>query len=214
MTSAFISGAWPAEENRHELAYGVEPFGYQYMLNAMWVSAMVAGGAVRVSLLLFDAQAGRSLAMRCSLYCAGVAGARMGLPFSLGAELLSGGLAAGGMLFLNQRSRLKEARLSGLSSPLFLASAFYGVAQSVSVNIQTIILGSVLAIAPARYCATGDYRRGLAILLLKWKDLMVVLFDETHAGSIGLNPGRLSCCFHSVVRLPPWRPCKPLGRSR
>jgi manganese/iron transport system permease protein len=29
----------------------------------------------------------------------------------------------------------------------------------------------------------------LAILLLLWKDLMVVFFDENHARSIGLNPG-------------------------
>ncbi len=32
----------------------------------------------------------------------------------------------------------------------------------MSVNIQTIILGNVLAIAPADIAATGDYRRSLA----------------------------------------------------
>ncbi len=44
----------------------------------------------------------------------GVAGAYMlGLPFAVGA-FLSGGLAAGSMLFLNQRSKLKEDAIIGL----------------------------------------------------------------------------------------------------
>lgn len=41
----------------------VEPFGYQYMLNAMWVSAMVGGLCAFLSCYLM-LKAGRSLAMR------------------------------------------------------------------------------------------------------------------------------------------------------
>lgn len=82
----------------------VEPFGYQYMLNAMWVSAMVGGLCAFLSCYLM--LKGWSLigdALSHSIV-PGVAGAWMlGLPFSLGA-FLSGGLAAGSMLFLNQRS--------------------------------------------------------------------------------------------------------------
>lgn len=37
----------------------------------------------------------------------------LGLPFAVGA-FLSGGLAAGSMLFLNQRSKLKEDAIIGL----------------------------------------------------------------------------------------------------
>ncbi len=53
----------------------------------------------------------------------------LGLPFSLGA-FLSGGLAAGSMLFLNQRSRLKEDAIIGLIFSSFWRRPFYGVAQS------------------------------------------------------------------------------------
>ncbi|EGD6435274.1 iron/manganese ABC transporter permease subunit SitC [Salmonella enterica] len=179
----------------------VEPFGYQYMLNAMWVSAMVGGLCAFLSCYLM--LKGWSLigdALSHSIV-PGFAGAWMlGLPFSLGA-FLSGGLAAGSMLFLNQRSRLKEDAIIGL-----IFSSFFGVGlfmvslNPMSVNIQTIILGNVLAIAPADIAQLAIIGAvSLTILLLKWKDLMVVFFDETHARSIGLNPGRLKLLFFTLL---------------
>ncbi|EAX8335633.1 iron/manganese ABC transporter permease subunit SitC [Salmonella enterica subsp. diarizonae] len=179
----------------------VEPFGYQYMLNAMWVSAMVGGLCAFLSCYLM--LKGWSLigdALSHSIV-PGVAGAWMlGLPFSLGA-FLSGGLAAGSMLFLNQRSRLKEDAIIGL-----IFSSFFGVGlfmvslNPMSVNIQTIILGNVLAIAPADIAQLAIIGVvSLTILLLKWKDLMVVFFDETHARSIGLNPGLLKLLFFTLL---------------
>ncbi|EAA8388690.1 iron/manganese ABC transporter permease subunit SitC [Salmonella enterica] len=179
----------------------VEPFDYQYMLNAMWVSAMVGGLCAFLSCYLM--LKGWSLigdALSHSIV-PGVAGAWMlGLPFSLGA-FLSGGLAAGSMLFLNQRSRLKEDAIIGL-----IFSSFFGVGlfmvslNPMSVNIQTIILGNVLAIAPADIAQLAIIGAvSLTILLLKWKDLMVVFFDETHARSIGLNPGRLKLLFFTLL---------------
>ncbi|EAA7089376.1 TPA: iron/manganese ABC transporter permease subunit SitC [Salmonella enterica] len=179
----------------------VEPFGYQYMLNAMWVSAMVGGLCAFLSCYLM--LKGWSLigdALSHSIV-PGVAGAWMlGLPFSLGA-FLSGGLAAGSMLFLNQRSRLKEDAIIGL-----IFSSFFGVGlfmvslNPMSVNIQTIILGNVLAIAPADIAQLAIIGAvSLTILLLKWKDLMVVFFDETHARSIGLNPSRLKLLFFTLL---------------
>ncbi|EKE7540768.1 iron/manganese ABC transporter permease subunit SitC [Salmonella enterica] len=179
----------------------VEPFGYQYMLNAMWVSAMVGGLCAFLSCYLM--LKGWSLigdALSHSIV-PGVAGAWMlGLPFSLGA-FLSGGLAAGSMLFLNQRSRLKEDAIIGL-----IFSSFFGVGlfmvslNPMSVNIQTIILGNVLAIAPADIAQLAIIGAvSLTILLLKWKDLMIVFFDETHARSIGLNPGRLKLLFFTLL---------------
>ena len=35
--------------------------------------------------------------------------------------------------------------------------------------------------------------------MLKWRDLMVVFFDETHARSIGLNPQRLNLVFFTIL---------------
>lgn len=178
-----------------------EPFGYQYMLNAMWVSAMVGGLCAFLSCYLM--LKGWSLigdALSHSIV-PGVAGAYMlGLPFALGA-FLSGGLAAGSMLFLNQRSRLKEDAIIGLIFSSFFGIGLFMVSLNpMSVNIQTIILGNILAIAPEdilQLAIIGVV--SLTILFLKWKDLMVVFFDENHARSIGLNPGRLKLLFFTLL---------------
>ncbi|WP_410737054.1 iron/manganese ABC transporter permease subunit SitC [Citrobacter freundii] len=178
-----------------------EPFSYQYMLNAMWVSAMVGGLSAFLSCYLM--LKGWSLigdALSHSIV-PGVAGAYMlGLPFALGA-FLSGGLAAGSMLFLNQRSRLKEDAIIGLIFSSFFGIGLFMVSLNpMPVNIQTIILGNILAIAPEdilQLAIIGVI--SLTILFLKWKDLMVVFFDENHARSIGLNPGRLKLLFFTLL---------------
>lgn len=183
------------------MSWLIEPFGYQYMLNAMWVSALVGGVCAFLSCYLM--LKGWSLigdALSHSIV-PGVAGAYMlGLPFAVGA-FLSGGLAAGSMLFLNQRSRLKEDAIIGLIFSSFFGIGLFMVSLNpMSVNIQTIILGNILAIAPEdilQLAIIGVV--SLTILFLKWKDLMVVFFDENHARSIGLNPGRLKLLFFTLL---------------
>ena len=76
------------------------PFAYEYMLNAMWVSALVGGVCAFLSAYLM--LKGWSLIGDALSHAIvpGVAGAYMlGLPFSIGA-FFSGVLAALGMLFL------------------------------------------------------------------------------------------------------------------
>lgn len=183
------------------MSWIIEPFGYQYMLNAMWIAALV--GAICAFLSCFLMLKGWSLigdALSHSIV-PGVAGAYMlGLPFSLGA-FLSGGLAAGSMLFLNQRTRLKEDAIIGL-----IFSSFFGIGlflvslNPTSVNIQTIVLGNILSVAPADIWQLGAIGIiTLTILLLKWKDLMVTFFDESHARSLGLNTLRLKILFFALL---------------
>jgi manganese/iron transport system permease protein len=179
----------------------LEPFTYGYMLNAIWVSALVGGvcGFLSAYLML----KGWSLigdALSHSIV-PGVAGAYMlGLPFALGA-FLSGGLAAGAMLFLNQKTRLKEDAIIGMIFTSFFGLGLFMVSLSpTSVNIQTIVLGNILAITPQdtlQLVIIGGV--SLAILALKWKDLMVTFFDETHARTIGLNPGFLKVLFFTLL---------------
>lgn len=179
----------------------LEPFGYEYMLNAMWVSALVGGVCAFLSCYLM--LKGWSLigdALSHSIV-PGVAGAYMlGLPFSIGA-FFSGGLAAAAMLFLNQRTKLKEDAIIGLIFSSFFGLGLFMVSLSpTSVNIQTIVLGNILAITPEdtlQLAIIGFV--SLAILLVKWKDLMVVFFDESHARSIGLNPSALKIMFFMLL---------------
>ncbi|WP_298290245.1 metal ABC transporter permease [uncultured Litoreibacter sp.] len=179
----------------------LEPFAYTYMLNAMWVSALVGGVCAFLSAYLM--LKGWSLigdALSHSIV-PGVAGAYMlGLPFALGA-FFAGGLAGGAMLFLNQRTGLKEDAIIGLIFTSFFGLGLFMVSLSpTSINIQTIILGNVLAISPSdilQLAIIGFV--SLAILLVKWKDLMVTFFDESHARSIGLNPERLKLLFFVLL---------------
>ncbi len=179
----------------------LEPFGYGYMVNAMWVSALV--GAVCAFLSAFLMLKGWSLigdALSHSIV-PGVAGAYMlGLPFALGA-FLAGGLAAGAMLFLNQRTRLREDAIIGMIFTSFFGLGLFMVSLSpTSVNIQTIVLGNILAITPADTVQLVLIAGvSLAILLTQWKDLMVAFFDENHARSIGLRPGLLKGVFFTLL---------------
>ncbi|MBN9023144.1 MAG: metal ABC transporter permease, partial [Rhizobiales bacterium] len=171
------------------------------MQNAMWVSALV--GAVCAFLSAYLMLKGWSLIGDALSHAIvpGVAGAYMlGLPFSLGA-FLSGGLAAGAMLFLNERTRLKEDVIIGLIFTSFFGLGLFMVSLSpTSVNIQTIVLGNILAITPEdtiQLAIIGFV--SLAVLLAKWKDLMVVFFDESHARSVGLNPTALKVLFFTLL---------------
>lgn len=179
----------------------LEPFGYGYMTNAMWVSALVGGVCAFLSAYLM--LKGWSLigdALSHSIV-PGVAGAYMlGLPFALGA-FLSGGLAAGAMLFLNARTGLKEDTIIGVIFTAFFGLGLFMVSVSPTpVDVQTIIMGNILAITPAdtaQLAIIGFV--SLAVLLVKWRDLMVAFFDENHARSIGLKPGRLRFIFFVLL---------------
>jgi manganese/iron transport system permease protein len=177
------------------------PFSYSYMFDAMWVSALVGGVCAFLSAYLM--LKGWSLigdALSHSIV-PGVAGAYMlGLPFALGA-FAAGGLAAGAMLFLNQRSGLKEDTIIGLIFTSFFGLGLFMVSLSpTSVSVQTITMGNILAITPSdkwQLVIIGVVT--LVILLAKWKDLMVTFFDESHARSIGLNPDLLKVVFFTLL---------------
>ena len=179
----------------------LEPFGYSYMVNAIWVSGLV--GCVCGFLSAYLMLKGWSLIGDALSHAIvpGVAGAYMlGLPFAAGA-CLSGGLAAAAMLFLNRRTKLKEDAIIGMIFTSFFGIGLFMVSLSpTSVNIQTIVLGNILAITPEdtiQLAIIGGVT--LVVLLLKWKDLMVTFFDENHARSIGLNPTALRILFFTLL---------------
>lgn len=179
----------------------LEPFAYNYMTNAMWVSALVGGVCAFLSAFLM--LKGWSLigdALSHSVV-PGVAVAYMlGLPFALGA-FVAGGLAAGAMLFLSERSGLKVDVIIGLIFTSFFGLGLFIVSISpVSVSIQTITMGNILAITPEDTLQLAIIALvSLVILLAKWKDLMVTFFDESHARSIGLKPGMLKAVFFALL---------------
>ena len=179
----------------------LEPFAYSYMRDAIWVGALV--GAVCGALSCFLMLKGWSLigdALSHSVVPGVAVAALLGLPFALGA-FVAGGLAAGAMLFIRERSALRQDAIIGIVFTSFFALGLFIVSlRPTSVDVQTIMLGNVLAITPAdtlQLALIGGISL-LAVALL-WRDLMAVFFDETHARSIGLRTGTLRLVFFALL---------------
>lgn len=179
----------------------LEPFSYGYMTNAMWVSALVGGVCAFLSAYLM--LKGWSLigdALSHSVV-PGVAGAYiLGLPFALGA-FISGGLAAAAMLLLSDRSGLKVDVIIGITFTSFFGLGLFMASMNpISVSIQTITMGNILAITPQDTLQLAIISLiSLLVLTMKWKDFMAVFFDENHARSIGLRPGLLKAIFFTLL---------------
>ena len=179
----------------------LQPLQYRYMVNAIWTSALV--GAICAFLSCYLMLKGWSLigdALSHSVV-PGVAGAYMlGLPYSLGA-FISGGLAAGAMLFISARSALRTDAVIGLIfTGFFGLGLFMDSLAPASVNVQTIVFGNILAVTPfdaAQLLIIGVVT--LVLLMLFWKDLLAVFFDESHARSIGLRVDALKLLFFTLL---------------
>jgi manganese/iron transport system permease protein len=177
------------------------PFGYDYMVRAMWVSALVGGTCAFLSAFLM--LKGWSLmgdALGHSIV-PGVAGAYLlKLPYAAGA-FFAGLLAALGMAFVRSQTKLREDAIIGLVFTSFFAAGLLLVSiNPTSVNVQSIVLGNILGISDEDANQVVIISAvTLGVLILKWKDLMVVFFDEGHARSIGLNPAWLKVLFFTLL---------------
>jgi manganese/iron transport system permease protein len=177
------------------------PFAYDYMLKAMFVSALVGGVCAFLSAYLM--LKGWSL-MGDALGHAvvpGVAGAYLlKVPYATGA-FFAGLLAAIGMIVVKQRTRLREDAIIGLVfTSFFAAGLLMASINPTAVNIQTIALGNILGISDEDVWQVVIIAGvSLTILILKWRDLMVVFFNESHARTVGLNPWALKILFFTLL---------------
>lgn len=179
----------------------LSPFNYSFMVNAIFISALVGGVCAFLSAYLM--LKGWSLIGDALSHAIvpGVAGAYMlGLPFSVGA-FFSGGLASSVMLFLSQRSKLKEDTIIGLIFSSFFGLGLFMVSLSpTSVDIQTIVLGNILSITPFDTLQLLFISLiTIFILIFKWRDILVVFLDENHARTIGLNPTYIKIIFFTLL---------------
>lgn len=165
------------------------PFTYEYMVNAMLVSALVGG--VCACLSCFVMLKGWSL-LGDGLSHAVVPGVavayKLGWPFAIGAYI-AGMTAAMGMSYLRSITRIRQDAIIGVVyTTWFAAGLVFLSIYPASVKIKNIVFGNLLLIAPF------DIRQmvvvsivALGVLLLKWKDLRLYCFDPSHARTIGLN---------------------------
>ena len=183
------------------LADLIAPFTYDYMVKAIWVSALV--GLVCAFLSAYLMLKGWSLIGDALGHAVvpGVAGAYMlGLPYSIGA-FFAGGLAAAAMVIVRQRTKLREDAVIGIVFTSFFALGLLMVSiNPTAVDVTAIVMGNILGISDGDVVQVAFISVvSLGILLLKWKDLMLVFFDESHARTVGLNPRALQILFFALL---------------
>jgi manganese/iron transport system permease protein len=177
------------------------PFTYDYMVKAIWVSALIGGVCAFLSAYLM--LRGWSLmgdALSHSIVPGVAAAYLLKLPYAVGA-FITGMLAAVGMAIVRQRTRLREDAIIGVVFTAFFAIGLLLVSlRPTAVNIQSIVLGNILGISDEdAFQVTLIGAVSLSVLLLKWKDLMVVFFDPNHARTVGLNPRHLEILFFTLL---------------
>ncbi|CAM3419916.1 hypothetical protein BS639_20420 [Rouxiella silvae] len=178
----------------------LQPFHYNYMVKAIWVSAGV--GAVCAFLSAYLMLKGWSLmgdALSHSVV-PGVAGAyALGFPYAIGA-FGTGILAALSMTLLRHYTRLREDAIIGFVFSTFFALGLLLVSLNpTAVNVQSILFGNILGIDDADILQVQIIVGvSLLILCVVWRDLLAVFFDEPHAVSIGLSPLRLKIIFFTI----------------
>ena len=166
------------------------PFQYDYMLRAIWVSALIGGTCGFLS--SFVTLKGWSL-MGDALSHAVVPGVAvayiLGLPFALGA-FAAGLLAAGTMAFIKARSRIREDATIGIVFTAYFALGLLLISLfPARVDLRVILLGNILGISdPDIKQVIVISSVTLLVLGLKWKDLMLFCFDSSQARTLGLRP--------------------------
>ena len=165
------------------------PFQYEYMLKAMFVSALIGG--VCAFLSCFVTLKGWSL-MGDALSHAVVPGVAvayiLGWPFAAGA-FVAGLLAAAGMGFIKTKTAIREDATIGVVFTTFFAAGLLLISIfPTNISLRSIVLGNMLGIADFDILqAVIICGITLLVLGLKWKDLLLFCFDPNQARTIGLN---------------------------
>ncbi len=175
----------------------LEPFSYEYMLKAIVISAAVGGICAFLSTYLM--LKGWSLigdALSHSVVPGVAIAYALALPYALGA-FFSGILAALSILWIKSVTSLKEDSVIGFIFTTFFAGGLLIISLNpTAVNVQEIILGNILGIADEDVIQVGIIIViCLIFLLLFWKNLLLVFFDEVQAVSVGLSPIRYKILF-------------------
>ena len=178
-----------------------EPFAYEYMVKAMVLSSVVGGVCAFLSAYLM--LKGWSLIGDALSHAVvpGVAIAyALGLPYAIGA-FFSGILASLAILWVKSLTNLKEDAVIGFIFTTFFALGLFIISiNPTSVNVQEIIFGNILGISDTDMIQVGIVMAvSLGFLLVFWKDLLLVFFDEIHAKSVGLSPKVYQVLFFSLL---------------
>lgn len=167
----------------------IVPFQYEYMLKAIFVSALIGGVCGLLS--SFVTLKGWSLmgdALSHSIVPGVAIAAYAGAPFALGA-FISGMLAAVGMGFVKTKTRIREDAVIGVVFTAFFAFGVLLISMYPrGLALRTIVFGNILGIADADIVQVSIISAVTCVVLIaKWKDLVLYCFDPQQARAVGFN---------------------------
>jgi ABC-type Mn2+/Zn2+ transport system permease subunit len=113
-------------------------------------------------------------------------------------------LAAVGMGFVKTKTRLREDAVIGVVFTAFFALGVFLISLNPSsVDLRTIVFGNILGISdPDIMQVVIISAVTLAVLGLKWRDLLLFCFDANQARALGLNVTLLHYTLLTLLSAP------------
>ena len=167
----------------------LSPFRFDFMVNALVISAIVA---VPMALLsCFLVLKGWSLmgdAISHAVFPGVVLAYILGFPYAIGA-FVAGMICATATGFLKDNSRIKQDTVMGVvfSGMFGLGLVLYVKIQS-DVHLDHILFGDMLGVSGADISGAAAIAAfTAAVIAVKWKDFLLHAFDPAQAQAIGLR---------------------------
>lgn len=167
----------------------LEPFQFDFMVNALIVSALVAIPCALLSVfLVLKGWALMGDAMSHAVFPGIVLAYIVGIPLAIGA-FIAGLFCAVATGYLDDNSRIKRDTIMGIVfSGMFGAGLVLYVSIQSEVHLDHILFGDMLGISLSDIGQTTFIALGIALIIaLKWKDLLLHAFDPHQAKASGLN---------------------------
>jgi len=169
------------------------PFQFSFMVNGMLITAIVA---VPMALLsCFMVLKGWSLlgdAMSHAVFPGVVLAYIFSFPFVIGA-FVAGLFCAVATGFLQNNSRIKQDTIMGIVfSGMFAAGLVLFTQIRSDVHLDHVLFGHMLGVKWADLVKTALLCAGITLILVaKWRDFLVLVFDPMEARALGMPVGLL-----------------------
>ena len=167
----------------------LEPFQFDFMVNALAVSALVAIPCALLSVfLVLKGWALMGDAMSHAVFPGIVLAYIVGIPLAIGA-FIAGLFCTVATGYLDDNSRIKRDTIMGIVfSGMFGTGLVLYVSIQSEVHLDHILFGDMLGISLSDIGQTAFIVLGIALIIaFKWKDLLLHAFDPHQAKACGLN---------------------------
>lgn len=179
------------------------PFQFAFMQNAFWIAMIVSVPTALLScFLVLKGWALMGDAISHAVLPGIVLAYVLGIPLLIGA-FVAGMLTAVATGYLADTSRIKQDTVMGVVfSGMFGLGIVLYTSITSDVHLDHILFGNMLGVGPEDLWTAGLISAVVALaLLLKWRDLMLYIFDPAQARAAGMPVAVLHYGLLSLLSL-------------